>query len=356
VKEKFVALALDGRVVNKFHDSEVDFLRDLQCVANGAHGEAWVITAGKKKLLRCELSADEKNRWFQKSLEKALTAFAALPASERNPGAVQIGERGPIDPKRTAAVAPPEGALILRTYNRQLNRDAKGELRYTVPEDYIPYFRDPAVVGAGNPARRFSEPANDMMWVSRAEWKAMILANPKAGQQVKVPATLSTRIFRFHLDPARGLAESDSLPNASPSAGKLELTVEDVSSSAVRLRLDGYAKLHNPREYMRQSQNVTIKQYSQSQLPLDYAPRLLGYLVYDPTKKVFTRFDIVALGDVRGRPVDENLSGERLGAANPLGIAFELVTDPKPADFLSPKGLRNAGDQYDPARYLGLTK
>jgi hypothetical protein len=356
VKDKFVALAVDGRVINKYHDSEVDFLRELKCVANGAHGEAWVITAGGKRLERGELSHDEKNAWFQKSLERGLKLFAALPAAERNPGAVQIGERGPIDPKRLPAVAPPEGALILRVYNRQLGRDTKGELRHTVPEDYIPYLRDPAHVGTTTATRRYSEPANDMMWVTKSEWQALMPSNPKAGQKTKVPATLSTRLFRFHLDPARGLAESDSFPNASPSAGKLELTVEDVSGSSVRLRLDGYAKLYNPREYMKNYQNATVKQFSQSQIPLDYQPRLFGYLVYDPARKVFTRFDMVALGDVRGRPVDENLSGERLGEANPLGIAFELVTEPKPADFLSPKGLRNGGDQYDLPRYLGLTK
>lgn len=356
VKDKFVPLAVDGRVINKYHDSEVDFLRDLKCVANGAHGEAWVITAGGKKLERCELVADTKNRWFQKSLEKALTAFAALPAPERSPGAVPIANRGAIDPKRLAAVAPPEGALVVRVYNRQLGHDIRGELRHTVPADYIPYFRDPVQVGTTDATQRFTEPANDMMWVTRTEWQALMPANPRTGQRVQVPATLSTRIFRFQLDPARGLAESDSFPNASPSAGKLELTVEEVSSTVVRLRLDGHANLHNPREYLKQNQNATLKNHSRSQIPLDYRPRLLGYLAYDPAKKVFTRFDVVALGDVRGRPVDENLSGERLGEANPLGIAFELVTDPKPADYLSPKGLRDGGDNYNLPRYLGLVK
>jgi hypothetical protein len=37
----------------------------------------------------------------------------------------------------------------------------------------------------------------------------------------------------------------------------------------------------------------------------------------------------------------ENILGERVGAANPLGIAFELVTDPKPADLLPPRGARD---------------
>jgi hypothetical protein len=71
---------------------------------------------------------------------------------------------------------------------------------------------------------------------------------------------------------------------------------------------------------------------------------------------VFTRFDVVALGEVHGRPCAENPSGERLGPENPLGIAFELVTDPRPADYLPPKGLLNDGGAYDLRRYLCLPK
>jgi hypothetical protein len=36
------------------------------------------------------------------------------------------------------------------------------------------------------------------------------------------------------------------------------------------------------------------------------------------------RLDIVGLGDVRGRPNGENTPAERLGAANPLGIANRI--------------------------------
>jgi hypothetical protein len=193
-----------------------------------------------------------------------------------------------------------------------------------------------------------------MMWITKAEWQAMMPANPKSGQHVKVPASLCERIFRFQLDPARGLGESDCFSHLTASAGKIELTVEEATSSEVRLRLDGYANLHNPRAYLLNYQGPSVKQHSQSQIPLDYQPRLLGYLAYDPAKKTFTRFDMVALGDIRGRPVDENLMGERVGEANSLGIAFELVTDPKPADYLSPKGLRDNGSNYNLPRYLCL--
>ena len=104
-----------------------------------------------------------------------------------------------------------------------------------------------------------------------------------------------------------------------------------------------------------------IREHSQNtRIPLDYDPRLLGYLSYHPAKKVLTRLDIVALGDVRGRPNGENLVGERLGEATPLGIAFELVTDPRPADYLPPLAARDEvsarPDVNLVERYLGLSK
>src|SRR5262249_41964903 len=192
--------------------------------------------------------------------------------------------------------------VIVRVFNRQVGRDVTGELRHTVSEDYIPALRAPklGIVFSSTNWELFRQPANDMMWVPKAEWQAMMPANPKTGQRVKVPASLCERIFRFQLDPARGLGESDCFDKATANAGKLELTVEEVKSNDVRMRLDGYVHLHNPRAYLLNYQGPAVKQHSKSQIPLDYQPRLLGHLSYDPAKKVFTRFDMVALGDIRG--------------------------------------------------------
>jgi hypothetical protein len=344
---------VDGRIVNFGNDSETEFLRSPTiCVANAASGGAHMVTASGKRLGWAELHYAKGV--FPRSLAKGLKAFAELPAAEREPGAVEVPERGPIDPKRAAAVGPPPGALIVRVYNRQLGRTATGAVRYTEPEDYIPALRDPAVVGTTAAPERFREPANDFMWIAQKEWQAMMPDSPQPGQRVAVPPTLCQRIYRFHLDPGRGLTESDSFSSVDAGVGELHLTVEEVSDRSVRLRLDGYAKLHNPRRHLLTYQPESLKKHSQSQIPLAYEPRLLGFLAYNPAARVFTRFDMVALGDVRGRPVDGNFMGERRGAANLLGIAFELVTQPQPADYLSPKGLRNNGGRYDLPRYLGV--
>lgn len=295
------------------------------------------------------------------SLQRALKAWSALPESERKPGAAQIPKRGPFDPRRNAAKGPPAGTLIVRVFNRQLERTPNGDYRHTVPEDYIPALRDPKVVGTDQATSLWTQPANDYLWITQAEAHAMMPASPKPGQQIAVPATLCERIFRFHLDPSRGLSENNNFAHVTAAVGQLHLTVEAVSDAEVRLRFDGFANLHNPRSGLKTYLSPGIKEHSKNlRIPLDYDPRLLGYLTFDPAKKVVKRLEIVALGDVRGRPNGENIVGERLGEANPLGVAFELATDPRPADFLPPRAARDESAARPEVnlveRYLGLAK
>jgi hypothetical protein len=199
------------------------------------------------------------------------------------------------------------------------------------------------------------------MWITQAEALAMMVPDPKSGQRIEVPPSLCVRIFKFHLDPSRGLSENHNFQHVTADAGKLHLIVEAVSDGEVRLRLDGFANLHNPRTGLKTYQSPGIKEHSKNlRIPLDYDPALLGYIRYHPAKKTLTHFDVVALGDVRGRPNGENLVGERLGEANPLGVGFELVTNPQPADYLPPRGARDetaARPDFNIVEwYLGLTE
>jgi hypothetical protein len=292
-------------------------------------------------------------------LERALKAWSALPEAEHRPEAFLVPDPGPLDPRRNTAKGPPPGTLIVRVYNRQLERTKNGDYRHTVPEDYIAPLRDPKIMGTDGVTALFTQPANDSLWITRAEAQAMMPAHATVGQRVEAPRSLCERIFRFHLDPSRGLSENNNFAGTSADAGKLHLTVEAVGTTAVRLRLEGFANLHSSRAGLLTYQSPGVRNLSQNRrIPLDYNPRLLGYLVYRPTKRVFTRLDIVALGDVRGRPNGENILAERIGEANPLGIAFELVTDPTPANLLPPRGARDEPsarpDQNLVKRYLGL--
>ena len=356
VKRDFVPLTINGRTRN-FDDDECRFLDKADC---GGQGRIDIITASGRFVARGELQVGNPKTHLN-SLDRALKAWAALPVVERKPGATQVPERGPLDPRRNTAKGPPPGTLIVRVFNRQLERTAKGEYRPTVPEDYIPALRDKRVVGSDQATSLWTQPANDTMWITQAEAQAMMPTDPKPGQRIEVPRSLCERIFKFHLDPSRGLSENNNFAHVTAAAGKLHLTVEAVCDTQVRLRLDGFANLHNPRTGLKTYLSPGIKEHSKNlRIPLDYDPRLLGYLAYHPAKRTLTRLDIVALGNVRGRPNGENILAERLGEANPLGIAFELVTDPRPADYLPPRAARDETAARVEVnlveRYLGLTK
>src|SRR5262245_2155827 len=219
-----------------FNDAECRFLQASDC---GGQGRIDIITAAGKLVARGELQVGNP-RTHLLSIERALKAWAALPEAERRPGAVQIPPRGPLDPRRNAAKGPPPGTLIVRVYNRQLERTPGGGYRHTVPEDYIPALRDRKVVGTDQATALWTQPANDVLWITRAEAQAMMPARPVKGERVEVPASLCERIFRFHLDPSRGLSENTNFGHVTAAAGQLRLTIEEVSPTEVRLRLDGH--------------------------------------------------------------------------------------------------------------------
>lgn len=343
MKKHFVAVAVDAHI-RDFKDAEVEFCLKTDCVPDGAtaSGSVRFITAAGKQLERGELVWTEKTNWFHLSVERALKAWTALPASERQPGAVLVPERPPVDPKREVTIKPPHGVLIVHVFNRQLARDAKGELRYTVADDYVPALKKIAPPSFW--AARFAESARDWLWITRQESQAMMPAHPQQGDELEVPQTLCERLYRFHLEPSRGYASGENFTNSTANVGKLRLTVEAVSDREVRLRLDGIAILEKERGNGPQQGGF-----------ISFHPRLLGYLVYNPATRVVTRFDMVALGMVRGYPVGANLMGARDGS-NLLGIAFELIADPTPTDYSRPAGLLDHGGNYNLQRYLGSAK
>lgn len=279
-----------------------------------AAGRKCAVTAGGKVL---------GNVHSLKSLRKAWEAWKALPDAERIPGAVKIaGDERPIE----RALEPPTGALVVRTYTRQLEREEDGSLRYTRPEDYP--APEPAGTRSGSPRRqaaRFREAGHDFLWVPEWEWRAMIPAEPEAGARFSVPLTFKLRLLRYHLDPERGLGEAQWFTRAAPEDGKLELIVEETSAERLRMRLEGFAKLSRK---------------GHKGAPTTYDPSLLGYLTYDVRRKEITELKMIALGDVLNTP-----RGVRPGR-HPLGIAFELVRGPSEAERVVPRGGRDNLDRY----------
>lgn len=308
-------MALDARKERgEYKDADGDFVRATACVTVTASGSVCVVTAGAKALG----PYGSPGRGMEKWLQSMLKAWDALPAAERDPGAVAVPTAEAVDPRR-AALAMPPGTLVVRVFNRHLGRNADGSLRYATAADYLPKSSKEDV-------ERFAMAQNDFLWIPETEWRALM-------ERREVPTSFALRLFRYHLDPCRGFSEGAAFTRTKADAGKLELSVIEETPEKLALRLEGRAAL---KEAGREE-------------PSTYAPALLGFLEIDRVRKVFTRFDLLALGTASGLPRDANGVITPRKGPYPLGIVFELVAAPTPAERLHPRGARdNPAAYFDP--------
>lgn len=232
---------------------------------------------------------------------EGLARWNLLPADERK----QLPDFGAYDDK--ADPAPPPGGLVLRVFERPLERTADGAFK--------PYR---------HPKAHLSQDAGrDFLWMTEAEWRSLVPADPKKGDRVAVPAAIVDRICRRYLiDLVRIGGEGGPRSRENVVAQELSLTVEDVTPDTLRLRLDGSASYTTRgEEHGVQSPDGRRDDFT-----------LRGSLDYDRKGKVFRRFDVVALSDTG----HYDQIGERLV---PLGVAFELTDAKLPADRVRPHSL-----------------
>jgi hypothetical protein len=270
--------------------------------AGGARlGNSWFLCTASGKVLGTNDFA----------LRQWLAAWDNLPEAERRPGAVNIEDRGPFDPKNVPP-QPPPGALILKVYSRGLERDTTGQL-------YAPQaFR----VGVSKTMIK-AEPQRDFLWLTEAEWRSLIPPQPIAGMSFPVPVSIRNRICRFHLaNMTLGFAPLWSREEIR--FAEFTLTIYHVSSSSICLRLDGAAQLAS-------APNITKAKRG-------YDVALLGFLEYNVPNKSFRRFDIVAVGDDWG-----SFASYGLDRRYPLGFAFELPRNEAPNQLRPPRGTHDYG-------------
>jgi hypothetical protein len=323
IKDHFVAVS-----VSNFDQGRKDavgrFIRDAGIQFPGAGGSQWCVTATGKVLL----SNSHNGLGF--NVKKALENWNALSAAERAPNAVKVDDLGEVDTQRTLP-SPPEGGLILKAYYRAFMRDGD-RLRYVTGKDLWhdeKGEKTEAQFDSLYPGHITTPQAQpDHVWLTESEWKSLLPAEPRKGESFPVPTGISDRLIRWHLNPLSVYGETNALGPKEVRASELKLTVEAVSANSVRLRLDGFARLGKeaPAAVV-QGKCASIDQWG-------YEPRLLGYIVYEPRKKVISRFDVVALGDHFGR-LGICDSAARVGV-QPLGSSFELVSGDAPADRIPP--------------------
>jgi hypothetical protein len=153
---------------------------------------------------------------------------------------------------------------------------------------------------------------------------------------------------RFHLTPQRATTSEGGIKRRqSVKEARLALVVKEISARHIRMELEGF--IHWGSDY--DSSKATTPN---GPLAQGYETPVHGQLEYDREKGGFTRFDLVAPGDVWGRWGDANgksMYVERPGR-NPFGFALELATGDSPSDRIPPGGngryVQNTGYFPDP--------
>lgn len=316
IEENFVAASVPTWVC-RANSPEGEFLRGAN-----VHKQ-WVTSSG---YMTC-VSASGKMLGHRPCAE-VLEEFNKLPESERRPGAVKVPELKPSD---RVIPSPPEGGLVLRVHARFLAREKDGTLRRAQTADFPLMVEKPNVMKSWN---LFLQPNTECMWMTREEWQALVPADPVKGQKVSVDPIIAERMARFHLTPQRATtSEGGIVGKRSVKSASLAAVVEDVSPQKIHMNLEGF--VHWGSDYDEAKATTPNGPLGQG-----FATRLHGRLEYDRTKKAFTRFDIVAPGEVWGRWGDANgksMYVERPGR-NPFGFAFELATGDSPTDRIPPGG------------------
>jgi hypothetical protein len=167
------------------------------------------------------------------------------------------------------------------------------------------------------------------------------------GERFAVDPAVAERLARFHLVPHKMVGGSGHWGRKAVGAARLSLTVVEATADRVRLRAEGFAHLGSAYDA---AKAITPN----GPLGHGYEAPLYGFLEYDRTAGRFTRFDLVAPGDVWGRWGDANgksMAVERPGR-NPVLIAFELAAGDSPTDRIPPGGWKFFLD----AEYYGPKK
>lgn len=333
VKKHFVPVALNLQVEADRKDAQGDFFRRLNKAPfpeknkvpyfTGASGRVHVMSASGKFL--CAHSPGSICRDCDP--KTGLARWGDLPEAERKAGAVKVGDRGKIDPK---VPTPPEGGLILQVYESRLTGELKGK------------------VGRRKKHETFSwgtyEPGRDQIWLSEADWKSLVPTEAKKGERFDLPARIAGRMIARLTDWSE--ANGARWEASHVRARDLTLVVEEVSASTIRLRLEGAVRLAQdaPKTEVRYHKALRLLHHDDPKAFARFDGRVLGQLTYDRGKKMFTRFDVVALGEYVGPLLNPYRNEDRqnfyLIKPCPLGVTFEIA---RPGLVVPPAGCASDG-------------
>jgi len=316
IREDFIAASVPTWLCRS-NSPEGEFLR------GAGIDKRWVTSSG---YMHC-VSASGKLLGGRPSAN-VLEEFAKLPESERRAGAIRVGELSPEDRE---IPSPPSGGLVLRVHARFLARSKDGSLRPATTADF-PLMQEKPRVAKG--WRRFLEPNTEYLWLTREEREAFVPKTPKVGDVHAVDEAIVQRIARFHLTPKRATtSEGGIVHRKRVRPSRIEAVVTEIGARTIGLTLRGVIRWGT--EY-----DAAKATTPNGPLEQGFETPIHGRVEYDRATKRFTRFAVVAPGEVWGRWGDANgksMYVERPGRA-PFGFAIELATGESPTDRIPPGG------------------
>lgn len=304
-QNNFVPVAADDWYQRRRQDDEGEFFRKVadQGPRQGQGGSTrqgiYVFSAGGILLgYRNHQDPDVMRQFLLESLKK----WQRLPARERIPRAVEVGEVNKVDRQYLREL--PKGGAIVNVYTRILDKKDDGE-----------YSHGSCKFPGGDRA------AHDHLWLLPEDMKALLPLDAKVGGRFDVAPRLALRIARFHLvDNTRG--EPPFWGRGQVRESKLQATVDKVEGETLSLKLEGQYSL-------------ATKQGPQAER--GYEVRLIGHVRGDRAKQALERFDLAALGLHWGQ--GPYTGGARPGRT-PLGVAFELSAGTAAHDRVPPQAAR----------------
>lgn len=336
------------RAVTFWNDETIQFIREhfvaasvptWVCRSDGPEGEflrgagihkQWVTSSG---YMSC-VSASGKPLGRRPNAE-VLAAFASLPETERLPGVVQVLD---LPAGQQTIPPPPEGGMVLRVHarflardNADLGRESVEGLRRATGDDFPLMQEKPrASRGWGT----FLQPNTEYMWLTRDERRSLIPKNPQPEQRIPVNRAIVERMARFHLTPQRATtSEGGVRSRRALKQARMTLLVDKVSSQRITMTVEGFVHWGSDFDPAKATS-------PDGSLPQGFETALYGRIVYDRTRQEFSRFDLLAPGEVWGRWGDANRKSmvvERPGRS-PFGFVFELASGHSPTDQLPPGG------------------
>jgi hypothetical protein len=315
IEERSINIPINGHMLSwlaKTDGADGEFIKANR---HPSGGNCFVLTTASGK----KLAGGNGTHGAEAALQEGLRQWEKLPEAERKALPVGKGFQSP----EALRCTPPPGGLVVATFVRNLKRDDRGKLARISRDD----LKNADAYPQWNPV--YAEPARYNLWLTAAEWKSLIPARPTKGETFPVPDSIRRRIFRFHLvDGTYGLP--GHWKEEHVRAGELTLTVEETAPT-VRLALRGSALMATHKDVDKSDHGLGAK--------------LTGVLEYDPVKKSFTRFDVVAIGDCWGGDW-EGGRFKRPGRA-PLGVAFRLAGGDKAVDRVPPLVHMDRQQTYD---------